>query len=83
MKPIRKDYHKQVIKFNSLPSDSHVKESMVLTLFGINPPTLQRWIKKGVIPRPHKLSVWNVGELRMALKEFKPFNKKRSPWSQE
>lgn len=57
--------------FDALPDAANVRLPVVCALFGISPPTVWRWVKKGTLPAGRKLSVactaWNVGQLRKAL----------------
>ena len=58
--------------FDSLPDTANVRQPVVEALFACSGPTVWRWSKRGIIPAPRKLAprvtVWNVGELRTALK---------------
>ena len=57
--------------FDDLPNTAHVRQPVVEALFACSSATVWRWVKKGIIPKPRKLSsrvtVWNVGELRCTL----------------
>lgn len=57
--------------FDQLPSSANVRLPIVMALYGISPATVWRNVKNGNIPKPYKLTtrttVWNVGELRVAL----------------
>ncbi len=58
--------------FDKLPDTANVRQPVVEALFACSGPTVWRWSKSGIIPAPRKLAprvtVWNVGELRAALK---------------
>lgn len=57
--------------FDSLPSSAGVRLPVVVALFGISSATVWRWCKSGHLPRPTRIgrvTLWNVGELRMRLK---------------
>lgn len=58
--------------FDKLPNTANVRQPVVEALFACSAPTVWRWAKKGLIPAPRKIAprvtVWNVGELRAALK---------------
>jgi predicted DNA-binding transcriptional regulator AlpA len=58
--------------FDLLPDDAHVRQPAVEALFAFSGATVWRRVKDGGIPAPRKLSprvtVWNVGELRRALR---------------
>lgn len=59
-----------LVIFDELPDVAHVRLSTVQKLFGCSPATVWRWVQRGLIPKPHKIStitVWNVGELRKTL----------------
>ena len=57
--------------FDSLPPSANVRQPVVQGLFSISSATVWRMVKRGTLPAPRKLServtVWNVGELRLAL----------------
>ena len=58
-------------QFSNLPDDAHVGQPVVEGLFCASPATVWRHVKAGIIPAPRKFggrSVWNVGQLRHALK---------------
>jgi predicted DNA-binding transcriptional regulator AlpA len=58
--------------FDQLPDSANVRQPIVEALFACSSSTLWRRVKDGRIPRPRKLSdrvtAWQVGELRRALK---------------
>ena len=60
-----------LINFDQLPNSANVRLPIVMALYGISPATVWRNVKIGNIPKPNKLTarttVWNVGELRVAL----------------
>jgi predicted DNA-binding transcriptional regulator AlpA len=62
--------------FDSLPDAANVRQPVVEALFACSDSTVWRRTKDGTIPRPRKLSprvtAWNVGELREALKKGRP-----------
>lgn len=57
--------------FNDLPDSAYVPAHVVVSLFGISPATVWRWVSNGSLPQPKRFSSratrWNVGELRAAL----------------
>lgn len=57
--------------FDVLPDAAHVREPVVKALFGVSHATVWRWVKRGRLPAPRKLSArvsgWNVGDLRKSL----------------
>ena len=57
--------------FDSLPDSANVRQPIVQGLFAISSATVWRWVAKGTLPAPRKLServsAWNVGDLRKAL----------------
>ena len=59
--------------FDSLPDSAHVRIQVVMALYGSSRATIWRGVKAGRIPKPKKLSLrisgFNVGELRSALRE--------------
>jgi predicted DNA-binding transcriptional regulator AlpA len=59
--------------FDSLPDAANVRQPVVEALFACSSTTVWRRVQAGLIPKPKKLgprvTVWNVGELRQALKE--------------
>ena len=58
--------------FDSLPDSANVRQPVVQGLVGCSAATVWRMVKRGALPAPRKLSqrvtAWNVGELRKALK---------------
>lgn len=58
--------------FDTLPDTANVRQPVVEALFACSSATIWRWAKAGIIPAPRKIAprvtVWNVGELRAALK---------------
>jgi predicted DNA-binding transcriptional regulator AlpA len=58
-------------EFDKLPSIANVRRSTVEALYGCSGSTLLRLIKRGLIPKPRKISerisVWRVGDLRASL----------------
>lgn len=60
--------------FDELPDSALVRQPIVEALFSCSNATIWRWSKKGIIPAPRKISprvtVWNVGELRAAIKAY-------------
>lgn len=58
--------------FDSLPDSAFVRQKVVEGLYGCSSATVWRNVKKLIIPAPRKLServtAWNVGQLRAALK---------------
>lgn len=60
--------------FDELSPTAFVRQRTVEQLFACSPATVWRWVKKGFIPAPKKVSgitLWNVGELRAALEAVK------------
>lgn len=61
-----------LVNFDALPDSAHVRQPVVKALFAISDTTLWRRVKTGLIPAPRKngprTTVWNVGELRAALR---------------
>ena len=57
--------------FDSQPDSAYVRQPVVQGLFAISSATVWRWVAKGRLPAPRKLServsAWNVGDLRKAL----------------
>jgi len=64
-----------LINFDSLPDSAHVRVKTVAALIGCSVPTIWRMASDGRLPNPLKLSLrvtaWNCGELRAALKAAK------------
>lgn len=58
--------------FDALPDSAHVRQPVVEALFACAAATVWRRVAAGLIPKPRKLgprlTAWNVGELRAALK---------------
>jgi len=58
--------------FDALPDSANVRQPVVEALYGCSGATVWRGVKRGTIPPPRKLSArvtaWNVGELRRALR---------------
>ena len=54
--------------FNDLPNSAYVPLPVVVSLFGISPATVWRWVSNGSLPQPKRFSSratrWNVGQLR-------------------
>jgi len=63
-----------LVDFDSLPDSAYVRQPVVERLFGFSAATLWRHCASMKL-KPHKLSArvtaWNVGELREALKVSK------------
>lgn len=61
-------------QFDSLPNSANVRPKVVQQLLGCSKATLWRMVGRGCLPRPRKISprvtVWNVGELRVVLNEL-------------
>jgi predicted DNA-binding transcriptional regulator AlpA len=62
-----------ISNFDYLPDSSNVRLPVVKALYSVSSATIWRNVKTGNIPKPRKLTsrttVWNVGELRAALKD--------------
>lgn len=58
----------ELAQFDSLPDSAHVRLPVVRALHGISSPTVWRWVRSGVLPKPVKLgpriTAWCVGDLR-------------------
>ena len=58
-------------RFSILPDEAHVRERVVMALYGCSAASVWRYVKSGAIPTPHKfgarVTAWNVGELRASL----------------
>lgn len=76
-KKARKERRKQAVAdalkaFDSLPDSAHVRQPAVEGLYCCSSATVWRHIQKGHIPKPvrfsSRITAWNVGELRRALK---------------
>lgn len=54
--------------FELLPDSAEVPARVVAAIFNVSIPTVWRYAKVGILPRPRKLSAqatrWRVGELR-------------------
>lgn len=63
--------HNTFDHFDQLPDCAFVRQPVVVRLFACSPATVWRYVADGRIPAPRKLShrvtVWNVGQLRLAL----------------
>lgn len=61
-------------QFDLLPRSAWTRQPMVEGMFSISAPTVWRWVKQGILPRPRKLgpntTAWNVGELRDAMERM-------------
>jgi predicted DNA-binding transcriptional regulator AlpA len=61
--------------FDDLPDSAHVRQPVVEALYGCSAATIWRHVKAGRIPAPSRfagrVTAWNVGELRRALKNAK------------
>jgi predicted DNA-binding transcriptional regulator AlpA len=57
-------------QFDALPDSANVRLPVVVALFGISPATAWRWVKAGILPKPHKAgpntTAWKAGEIRRA-----------------
>lgn len=60
-------------QFDQLPDAANVRLPVVESLYACSGATVWRRVADGRIPKPRKLSArvtaWNVGELRLALKK--------------
>lgn len=67
-----KDFPDALRNFDQLPEAANVRQPVVEGLFACSSATVWRRVKDGRIPQPRRLSdrltSWNVGELRRALK---------------
>jgi predicted DNA-binding transcriptional regulator AlpA len=58
--------------FDGLPESAYVRQPIVQALYGVSAATVWRMVHRGELPAPRKLSArvtaWNVGELRRALR---------------
>lgn len=56
--------------FDDLPNAASVRVDTVAALYGVSVSTIWRYVKAGIVPTPqkisHKVTAWNVGELRRA-----------------
>ena len=63
-----------VQNFNSLPDIARVDFGVLQTLTGKSRPTVYRWVKAGILPKPAKTLTgsvsWTVGDVRRALTEL-------------
>ena len=63
--------NKSLIDFEFLPDSAHIRVTTMMGLYGCSESTIWRSVRKGLIPRPKKLTsrttVWNVGEVRKSL----------------
>ena len=61
----------ELTHFDQLPDSAHVRLQVVAGLFGCSTATVWRSAKKGIIPKPvkltEKITAWNVGEIRKVL----------------
>jgi predicted DNA-binding transcriptional regulator AlpA len=61
--------------FDDLPDSAHVRQPVLEALYGCSAATIWRHVKAGSIPAPTRfagrVTAWNVGELRRALKKAK------------
>lgn len=72
MKAIPKNQIPEALaNFDQLPDAAHVSEAVVAALYDASHTSVWRYVKKGMIPAPKRLTgrrtVWNVGDLRKAL----------------
>jgi predicted DNA-binding transcriptional regulator AlpA len=62
------------IDFDLLPDCAFVRQPVVEMLFACSPATVWRYVKTVRVPRPlklsHRVTVWNVGQLRAASAEI-------------
>lgn len=60
--------------FSNLPDEAHVRLPVVMRLCGCSAATIWRYSKNGTLPGPRKfgarVTAWNVGQLRAALRSF-------------
>lgn len=60
-----------VQNFDSLPDGALVNFGVLQTLTGKSRPTVYRWVKAGILPKPSKAPTgavcWTVGSVRAAL----------------
>ena len=58
--------------FDSLPDSAYVQQAIVEGLFDCSSSTVWRMVKRGELPKPHKITNrsirWQVGQLRKARK---------------
>lgn len=57
-------------RWDSLPDDADARVVTVAAIFDCSVPTIWRWAKVGILPKPYKVSpqmtAWKVGEIRAA-----------------
>ena len=57
--------------FDFLPDSAHIRVTTMMIIYGCSESTIWRSVRKGLIPKPKKLTprttVWNVGEVRKTL----------------
>ena len=67
----KSDTPASVKNLHDLPDYANLDLSCLKALTGKSRPTIYRWIKKGILPKPHTLGAtrnfWTVGEVRAAL----------------
>lgn len=66
--------NKHTFSFDELPQTAFVRQPIVEQLFACSASTVWRWVNKGLIPSPSKVSgitLWNVGELRKTLEDVR------------
>jgi predicted DNA-binding transcriptional regulator AlpA len=72
MPPTSKAVPEALTRFDSLPDSAHVRLPVVAGLLDVSQATVWRYVQLGHLPAPHKfgarVSAWNVGQLREALK---------------
>ena len=60
-----------VENFDSLPDSARADFGAVQRLTGKSRPTVYRWVKAGILPKPAKTPTgsvsWKVGDVRLAL----------------
>jgi len=65
---------KSVADFDKLPDSAYIRINAVAEIFGCSKPTIYRMIQRGEFPSPRALSPrttsWNVGELRIKMKQI-------------
>lgn len=70
-----KDVSKATLEcFDSLPTNGSLRLPVMLCIYGCSRATLYRNIKKGLVPKPHRLgkriAVWQVGAVRESLQNL-------------
>ncbi len=53
--------------FDALPSDARVSVGTVAAVFDVSEPTVWRWTRKGLLPKPERrggTTRWKVGEIK-------------------